>query len=64
MPAVGSPDPGGITHDELIALMATLLGSPRCVGVQVTVFDPDLDPRGRLAAQLDDTLIAAIFAQP
>lgn len=61
MPAVDSPDPGGTTHDELGALLATLLCSPQCVGLQVTVFDPDLDPYGELAAQLADTLIAAIL---
>ena len=31
--------------------------SPRCVGLQLTVFDPDLDPDGTLAASLADLLV-------
>lgn len=60
MPAVDSPSPGGISHDGLVALLKPLVGSPRCVGINVTVFDPDLDPDGRLARELADTLVAAV----
>jgi arginase len=60
MPAVDSPDPGGIGHAELVELLAPLVRSERCTGVEITVFDPDLDPDGRLAAELTDTLVAAI----
>ncbi len=60
MPAVDSPDPGGIGHGELRALLAPLVASPACMGLEVTVFDPDLDPDGRLAAQLTGTLVAAL----
>ncbi|MFC5822042.1 arginase family protein [Nonomuraea harbinensis] len=60
MPAVDSPDPGGLLHDELIALLSPLLAAPACTGFQVTVFDPDLDPDGRLARELTDTLVAAL----
>jgi arginase len=64
MPAVDSPDPGGIEHRELVPLLAVLLASPRCVGLEVTVFDPDLDPDGRLAGELTDTLVATFEAAP
>jgi arginase len=60
MPAVDSPDPGGIGHEELVALLAPLAAAPGCVGAEVTVFDPDLDPDGRLAHELTDTLVAAL----
>jgi arginase len=60
MPAVDSPDPDGITHEELVALLAPLAAAPGCVGLEVTVFDPDLDPDGRLARELTDTLVAAL----
>lgn len=59
MPAVDSPDPGGIDHAELAGLLGHLLASNRCVGMEVTVFDPDLDPDGRLAGELTDTLVTA-----
>lgn len=54
MPAVDSPDPGGITAAELTDLLRVL--APRAVGASVTVFDPDLDPDGRYARLLVDVL--------
>ena len=54
MPAVDSPDPGGLDADHLVDLLAGL--APRAVGAQVTVFDPDLDPDGRYAHLLTDVL--------
>ncbi|RRS01338.1 arginase family protein [Glycomyces terrestris] len=60
MPAVDSPNPGGLSHAELRALLAPLLASEHCAGFEITVFDPDLDPDGRLAAELTDTLVAVI----
>jgi arginase len=60
MPAVDSPDPGGINHDQLRALLRPLLASPKCVGTDIGIFDPDLDPDGRYAAELTDTLVAVL----
>ncbi|MFJ6792830.1 arginase family protein [Streptomyces sp. NPDC091268] len=60
MPAVDSPEPGGLLPDELAELLGALVGSPRCVGLNVTVYDPDLDPAGRAAALLAD-LVAGAF---
>jgi arginase len=54
MPAVDSPDPGGIGAAELTALLREL--APRAVGASITVFDPDLDPDGRYARLLVDIL--------
>ncbi|HCT79496.1 MAG TPA: arginase [Micromonosporaceae bacterium] len=60
MPAVDSPDPGGLSYDELIPALTKLLASPKCVGINVAIFDPDLDPDGHLAKELTDNLINAI----
>lgn len=60
MPAVDSPEPDGLTHQELAALLRTLTASELAVGVQLTIFDPDLDPDGRLAAELTDTVVAGL----
>jgi arginase len=60
MPAVDSPDPGGIDHEQLQALLRPLLASPQCVGIDIGIFDPDLDPDGTYAAELTDTLVAAL----
>ncbi|GAA1672942.1 arginase family protein [Glycomyces endophyticus] len=62
MPAVDSPNPGGLSYAELGALLTPLLASERCAGFEITVFDPDLDPDGRLAAELADALAAALTA--
>jgi arginase len=60
MPAVDSPDPGGIDHAQLVELLRPLLSAPNCLGIDVGIFDPDLDPDGRYAAELTDTLVAAL----
>jgi len=64
MPAVDSPDPGGLQHEHLRELLRPLLASPKCVGLDVGIFDPDLDPDGRYAAELTDTLVAALTPTP
>ncbi|MCX5010759.1 arginase family protein [Streptomyces sp. NBC_00555] len=61
MPAVDSPDPGGLLPDELAELLSVLVSSPRCVGINITIYDPDLDPDGRAGALLAD-LVAGAFA--
>ncbi|THG31788.1 arginase family protein [Naasia lichenicola] len=58
MPAVDSPDPGGLGPDELIELLQQL--APEAIGVQITVFDPELDPDGRYAALLTEVLVAGL----
>jgi arginase len=54
MPAVDSPDPGGLGADELSGLLREL--APHAIGVSLTVFDPDLDPDGRHARMLTELL--------
>jgi arginase len=56
--AVDSPAPGGLSFDELAALLARL--APGAVGVQVTVFDPDLDPDGSIAEAVTDSLVRGL----
>ena len=54
MPAVDSPDPGGLDSDQVGDLLREL--APHAVGASITVFDPDLDPDGRFARLLTDVL--------
>ena len=58
MPAVDSPDSGGLDPNQLTELLAVL--APGAVGAQVTVFDPDLDPDGRLAGLLTEILVEGL----
>lgn len=49
MPAVDTPGSPGIDPDDLAILLRGLLNSPDCLGLDVTIFDPDLDPDGTYA---------------
>ena len=60
MPAADAPDPGGLDYPQLVELLRPLVTDSACVGLQVTIYDPDLDPDGRYAAALADTLVEAI----
>jgi arginase len=60
MPAVDAPDVGGIAYTELELLLQNLVATPKCLGVQLTVFDPDYDPDGVYARELTDTLVAGL----
>jgi arginase len=57
MPAVDAPDPGGIAYPELELLLRGLVGSPDCLGAEVTVFDPDFDIEGTYADDLVNALV-------
>lgn len=60
MPAVDSPEPGGLGLDELSELLTPLVRHPRALGLELTIYDPGLDPdrssARRLAALLERVL--------
>jgi arginase len=58
--AVDSPTPGGPSLGELAELVAGRVEASEAVGMQVTVFDPDLDPSGEQAARLAEALVAGL----
>lgn len=60
MPAVDAPDPGGIAFPELELLLTGLVESPHCLGVEITVFDPDYDPDGRYAGEITSALVSGL----
>ncbi|MET8065870.1 arginase family protein [Micromonospora sp. NPDC005313] len=60
MPAVDAPDPGGIAFAELEILLAGLVDTPHCLGVELTVFDPDYDLDGAYAAEIVNTVVAGL----
>lgn len=60
MPAVDSPDEDGLLPGELLPLLRTLVASERCVGMNVTVYDPDRDPDGAAGTLLADLLVEAL----
>ncbi len=52
MPFVDSPEPGGLSPDELIAILGPLVRHPRAVGMELTIYDPRDDRDGRGAELL------------
>ena len=63
MPAVDSPDPGGMRPAELLVVLETALAAEECEGIEVTIYDPTLDHGGRGASLLVDLLVAAMAAR-
>ncbi|MGW6907812.1 arginase family protein [Streptomyces sp. NPDC054940] len=63
MPAVDYRQPDGLTWDELESVLRTALADARAVGLDVTIFNPRLDPDGRLAARLAECLRRGLSAR-
>jgi arginase len=59
MPAVDSPASGGIDFDTLATLLRPLLSSSAAAGIEITIFDPDLDPTGEFAADVVECICSA-----
>lgn len=51
MPAVDSPDPGGLSYTELNIVLESLLTHPLCAGLEITILDPDRDPDGKFVPE-------------
>lgn len=60
MPAVDSPEPDGVPFRVLAPLLKRLAASPHCAGMEVTIYDPDLDPSGACADRLLRCLVEAL----
>jgi len=56
LPAVDYPMPGGLKWDELTLLLTALARSPQLVGVDVTIYNPILDPTGEYAGRIVNML--------
>ena len=57
MPAVDSRQSDGLSYPELVALLRSLLSSDLAVGMQVTIFDPELDPTGQIAEGFTSAIV-------
>jgi|SoiMethySBSTD1v2_1073268.scaffolds.fasta_scaffold210576_3 arginase len=60
MPAVDSRVPGGLSYEALVEMLRTLLGSPRALGVELTIYDPDRDPEGTVGRAFTSALVEAL----
>lgn len=60
MPAVDYRLPGGLSWDELVITLRTAVASGRVRWLDVTIFNPELDADGSIAATLADALVRAL----
>ena len=56
MPAVDYRQPGGLSADELATILASAMATGRVAGVEVTIYNPALDPAGTAGAALTGAL--------
>ncbi|MFE7328616.1 arginase family protein [Streptomyces sp. NPDC057565] len=60
LPAVDSPGRPGLDFSQLTELVSTLAGTGRVVGLDVAIYDPELDPDGAYAPPIVDCLASAL----
>ena len=60
MNAVDSPGSPGFDYAQLAQLLRALIGSGRVIGLDVCIYDPDLDPGHRFAKPIADCLANAL----
>jgi arginase len=56
MPAVDYRQPGGLSAEELATILAAAMATRRVAGVEVTIYNPTLDPAGTAGAALAGAL--------
>lgn len=60
MPAVDYRQPDGLSWSEASEVLTEAIASPRARGLDVTIFNPTLDPDGRLAVELAELLLRVL----
>jgi arginase len=60
MPAVDYRIPDGLRWDELEAILRTAVGTGAVAGIEITIFNPDLDPDGSTTRALVASLTRAL----
>jgi arginase len=62
MSAVDSAEPGGMTPHELSTVLKAAVNSEHCIGMELTIYDPTLDPGGG-GADLIVNMMAELFSK-
>ncbi|MCX2680649.1 arginase family protein [Galbibacter sp. EGI 63066] len=60
MPAVDSRGIDGLTYKEFRELLIPLLSSKKAVGIEITILDPNLDPKGKYTNEFIKNFIEII----
>ena len=64
MPAVDYRHPRGLTWEEAAQILGGLLASHKARGLDVTIFNPRLDPAGGIARRLSDLIASSLQLRP
>ena len=64
LPAVDSPGSPGLDFAQLAELVFRLLSTGLVIGLDVTIYDPELDPDGEYLPGIVDSLTTAITGLP
>ena len=59
MPAADCPEPDGLSFKFVARLLRVLAAAPQCIGMELTIYDPDLDPEGVVAERIVACLVDA-----
>ena len=62
MQAADDPRPGGLAWDELVSALSIAVGSGHAVGLQVAIYNPDIDAGGKNGRGLAATVRQALAA--
>lgn len=62
MPAVDYRHEGGLSWDEAARLLQGLISQPGACGLEVTIFNPNLDQDGAIARQLCELIVGCVPA--
>jgi arginase len=54
--------PGGLSLAELSSILRTLMASGKAVGMEITVFNPALDPDGAIAHRFVRSIVEGLTA--
>ena len=60
MPAVDSPGSPGLDFAQLTEVLSRVVGTGRVIGLDVTIYDPELDPEGKCLPSIVDCIAAAV----
>jgi arginase len=64
LPAVDSPGTPGLTYEQLARLLSRLRQTGRVLGIDITIYDPHLDPDGIHAPEIVDCIAAGLAGVP
>ena len=64
MPAVDSREKDGLNYPEFNNLLSRLLSSPKAIGIEITILDPNLDKEGKYTTEFVSNFVKAIGKKP